>query len=106
MYDPPIIKNNVKIYPIHSSFKRRTIFILIFILIVSYFGIIGFGINAKSPAENILAYLLFGSLTIICLWIAVQSFVFSLKLTAKGGTLYLLGKTIEFDWQDAMTLEY
>lgn len=106
MYNPPIVKNGVKVYRINSSLRQRSGFILIFTIIVTYFGIIGMNLNAKSPFESMLGYILFGSLTIIVLFYTIQSMIFRLQLNEDGGTVYLLGKSLDFVWKDAVTLQY
>src|SRR4051794_35014283 len=106
IYDPPIIKNGVKIYRLRYAYKKRNIITFVCVIIFSYLMILGMSLNAKSPADNIFAWVICGSLILYTLWIVYQSIVFRLELTEQGGILYGLGKTIGFEWQAVHKLDY
>jgi len=106
MYDPPIIKNGVKIYRMHSSFRRRNTVTLLVGVIISALMVFGVSLNAKSDRDTIFAYVIFAALILFCLWFTYRSFIFRLELTERGGTIHDIGTAIQFEWSDVKKLDY
>lgn len=106
MYDPPIVKNGVKIYRMHHAYRKRGIITFLCIIVACYLMILGMSLNAKSPTDNIFAWVLSGVLIIFVLWFVYRSFIFRLELTERGGTIHDIGTSIQFDWSDVKKLDY
>ncbi|MBA3871905.1 MAG: hypothetical protein H0X30_22390 [Anaerolineae bacterium] len=106
MYDPPIIKNGIKIYRLSYIFRRRSIQVFVFAFIVGCVSVYALSLNDQSSLDNALFFAVFGVFVLYLLWIVYQSFIFRLELTERGGTIYGLGKTVQFDWPAVDKVDY
>jgi len=105
MYSQPRINNINQIYKLNKTFRRNLAILYVIFLFLTPFAVYGFMIN--EPNSHLLVILFVILFIVLYTWVSFHMlFVYRLELDQQGGSLYLLGKTISFTWDQADQLAY
>jgi hypothetical protein len=108
MYSNPRNRGNKHIYRLRWGYRLRILFLNGLFLMLLPFAIYGFSLNSKGDfITDAAIYIGLLALLGVLLWFTLQiAFVFRLETTPEYGKFYGLGKTINFDWEDVIRLDY